>query len=111
MERYQNVMVAPLESVMKKSPEAPPSGEITMTSYPACNKASLSGKPCIPDKSYYITLSGSHGGCFRIQFSRTIAQKTRSGVKKTLLGMRYVQFCFALKTPLKLVGMGNYPPK
>jgi len=34
----------------EKSPEAPPSGEITMTSYPACNKTSLSRKPCIPDK-------------------------------------------------------------
>jgi len=27
-----------------------PSGEITMTSYPACNKSSLSQKPCIIDK-------------------------------------------------------------
>jgi len=33
-----------------KSPEAPPGGEITMTSYPACNKISLSRKPCIVDK-------------------------------------------------------------
>jgi len=33
-----------------KSPEAPPGGEITMTSYPVWNKASLSRKPCIPDK-------------------------------------------------------------
>jgi len=29
---------------------APPGGEITMTSYPACNKTSLSRKPCIADK-------------------------------------------------------------
>jgi len=32
----------------KKSPEEPFSGEITMTSYPSCNKTSLSRKPCIP---------------------------------------------------------------
>jgi len=30
--------------------EAPPGGEITMTSYLAVNKTSLSWKPCIPDK-------------------------------------------------------------
>jgi len=29
---------------------APPGREITMTSYPACNKTSLSQKSCIPDK-------------------------------------------------------------
>jgi len=34
----------------EKSPEAPPSGEITMTSYKAFNKTSLSRKLCIPDK-------------------------------------------------------------
>jgi len=31
--------------------EAPPDGEIMMTLYPACNKTSLSRKPCIPDKN------------------------------------------------------------
>jgi len=31
-------------------PAAPPSGEITMTSYSPCNETSLSRKPCIPDK-------------------------------------------------------------
>jgi len=31
----------------EKLPEAPPRGEITMTSLPACNKTSLSRKPCI----------------------------------------------------------------
>jgi len=30
--------------------KTPPSGEITMTSYPVCNKTSISRKPCIPDK-------------------------------------------------------------
>jgi len=34
----------------KKSPEAPPDGEIMMTSYPAGNKTSLYLKPSIPDK-------------------------------------------------------------
>jgi len=33
----------------ENSPEAPPSEEITMTSYPPCNKTSLSRKSCIPD--------------------------------------------------------------
>jgi len=30
--------------------ETPPGGEITLTSFPVCNKTSLSRKPCIPDK-------------------------------------------------------------
>jgi len=34
----------------EKSPEAPASGEITMTSYPGRNKTSSSRKPCILDK-------------------------------------------------------------
>jgi len=50
----------------EKSPEAPPSGEITLTSYPACNKTSFILKLCTPFKSYYGTLSGSHGRSFRI---------------------------------------------
>jgi len=33
-----------------KSLGEPPSGEFTMTSYPACNKTSLSWKPCIANK-------------------------------------------------------------
>jgi len=36
--------------IHEKSPEAPPGGEIAMTSYPVGNKTSLSRKPCIPDK-------------------------------------------------------------
>jgi len=44
-----------------------------------------------------------------------IAQKTQSGVRKTLLGMRNVQFwnlrVFYTKTPLKLVGIGNCQPQ
>jgi len=38
-----------------------------MTSYPVGTKTSLSRKPCIPDKSYYRMLSGSHGRSFRIR--------------------------------------------
>jgi len=34
----------------ENSPEAPPSGEMTMTSNSPCNKTSLSRKPCMPDK-------------------------------------------------------------
>jgi len=34
----------------EKSPKAPPSGWITMKSYPTCNKTSLSQKPCITYK-------------------------------------------------------------
>jgi len=50
MKRYQEVMVALSKSVMKNRLNAPPGGEITMTSYPVGNKTSLSQKPCIPDK-------------------------------------------------------------
>jgi len=34
----------------ENSSEAPPGGEITMTSYPVGNKTSLTRTPCIPDK-------------------------------------------------------------
>jgi len=49
----------------KKSPEAPPSGKITMTSYPVGNETSLSRKPCVPDEKFIWTLSVSHGRSFR----------------------------------------------
>jgi len=56
MERYEEVMIALLESVMKNRP----GGEITMTSYPACKKISLSRKTCIADKKLLlITLKKS----------------------------------------------------
>jgi len=43
-----------------KLPEAPPGGEITKTSYPTCNKTSLSRKPCIPyTKLIWNTISKS----------------------------------------------------
>jgi len=41
----------------EKSPEAPPGGEITVTSYPACNKTSLSRKPCITHKMYTLRIT------------------------------------------------------
>jgi len=41
----------------KKSPEAPPGGEIIKTSYLATNKTSLSRKPCIADKKITIMKS------------------------------------------------------
>jgi len=37
-----------------KLPETPSGGEITMTSYPACNKTLLSRKPGIPDKKLLL---------------------------------------------------------
>jgi len=44
----------------KKLPEAPLSGELTMTSHPPCNKTSLSRKPFIPDdKLIFNTISKS----------------------------------------------------
>jgi len=49
------------------------------------------------------------------QFSRTIAQKTRYSVRKTLWGCEMcnseIWGCFTLKTPLKLVRIGNYQSK
>jgi len=45
----------------EKSPLVPPSGGLTMTSYPVGNKASLSRKPCIAVKSYYGSISWRFG--------------------------------------------------
>jgi len=50
-----------------------PGGEITMTSYPACNKTSLSRKPFIPQiKSYYGTLLINHGRSFSLLHEFTL---------------------------------------
>jgi len=38
----------------EKSPKALHGGKLTMTSYPACNKTSLSRKPCISDKKLLL---------------------------------------------------------
>jgi len=48
MERYQEVMVTLTKSAMET---CVPGGGQMMTSYPVCNKTSLSWKPCIPDKT------------------------------------------------------------
>jgi len=66
----------------EKSPEAPLSGEITMTSYPACNKTSLSRKPCIPDKKLICnTISKSwslfQNPSWKIAWSAPLAEKSR----------------------------------
>jgi len=53
MDHYHAVMVALSESLFKIAWSAP-GGEITMTSYPACNKTSLSRKPCIADKTLLL---------------------------------------------------------
>jgi len=66
----------------EKSPETPPSGEITITSYLVGNETSLSRKPCIPDKSYYWTLSGSHGRTFRIRHEKS--REAPPGVEITM---------------------------
>jgi len=72
MERYQKIMVDLSESVIKNRPKRPPGGKLTMTSYPACNKTSLSRKPYIPDKIFYHgTLSGGHGRSFRIRHEKS----------------------------------------
>jgi len=67
----------------EKSHEAPPRGEITMTSYPACNKTSLSRKTCIPIKSYYGTLSWSHARSFRIRHEKVCAVPPGGGLTMT----------------------------
>jgi len=65
-------MIALSESRHEKSRGAPPGGEITMKSYPACNKTSLSRKPRIPDKKrYYGTLSGNHDRSFIIRHKKS----------------------------------------
>jgi len=66
----------------KKSPKAPPGEEIMMTSYPVGNKTSLSHKPRIADKSYYGTLSGSHGRSYRIRHGKS--PETPPGGKITM---------------------------
>jgi len=57
-----------------------PSGEMTMTSYSVGYKTSLSRKPCIADKSYYGSLSGSHDRSFRIRHEKS-PEAPRGGEK------------------------------
>jgi len=56
-----------------------------MTSYPVGNKtSSLSRKPCIPDKkSYYGTLSGSHGRSFKIRHEKSPEASLGGGLTMT----------------------------
>jgi len=81
MEHYQEVMVALSESVIKKSPEAPPGGQITMTSYPACKKTLLSRKPCIPDKkllwNYQEVMVALSGSIMKNRVKRPLVVKSR----------------------------------
>jgi len=51
MERYQESWSL-FQIRQQKSPEALPDGDIAMTTYPACNKTTLSRKPCIADKKF-----------------------------------------------------------
>jgi len=53
--------------------ETPPGEEITMTSYPASNKTSLSLKPASQLRSYKGMLSGSYGRFFRIRHEKVRA--------------------------------------
>jgi len=62
----------------EKSPETPLSGGLTMTSYPACNKTSLSWKPC-----YYGSLSGSHAHSFRIRHEKSPEEPPSGGLTMT----------------------------
>jgi len=57
MKHNQEVM-ALFQNGHEKSPEAPPSVEIKMTSYSACNKTSLSWKPCIAFKKLVWIIIG-----------------------------------------------------
>jgi len=66
----------------ENSPEAPPSGEIMMTSYWVCNKSSLFRKPCISDtkvtiepyQEFMVALSES---VIKIRLKRSIAEKSQ----------------------------------
>jgi len=51
----------------EKSPEAPPGGGLTMTSYLVGKKHRYLRNHASQIKSYYGTLSGSHGPFFRIR--------------------------------------------
>jgi len=68
MDRYLEVMVTLSECVnrLKRAPWQ----RLTMTSYPVGNKTSLSRKPCITDKKFYGTLSGSHGCSYKIRHGK-----------------------------------------
>jgi len=68
----------------EKSREAPPGGEIMITSYSIGNKTSSSRKPCIQIKSYYWTLSRSHGRSFRIRHEKVRVAPPGGGLMMTV---------------------------
>jgi len=62
--------------------EAPPGGEITITSYPACNKTSLSRKPGIADKKvtmerYQEVMIALSESVMENRLKRPLASKSR----------------------------------
>jgi len=65
----------------EKSPKAPPDWEITMTSYPVCNKTSLSRKPWISDKinveRYQEVMVALSESVMKICLMRPLAEKSR----------------------------------
>jgi len=68
-------------------PEAPPGGEITMTSYLAINETSLSRKPCIPDE-----------------------QLLRNAIRKSWSLCQNPLWKFAWSAPSGEITMTSYPP-
>jgi len=68
-----------LLNAMRKSPDK----EITIMSYPACSKTTLAQKPCITDKSYYGSLSGSHGHSLRIRHEKSREAPLGGGLTMT----------------------------
>jgi len=60
----------PFRICHEKSREAPPGGEILMTSYTLAIKPRYLGNNASQIKSYYVTLSGSHGRSFRIRHKK-----------------------------------------
>jgi len=67
MERYQIVMAALSESVMKNRLKRPlHGGEMAMTLYPLAIKSRYFGIHASQIKSYYGLVSGSQGRSFRI---------------------------------------------
>jgi len=56
----------------ENSPEAPPSEEIMVKSYPACNNTSLSRKSFILDKTFLLNVIRSHARSIRIRHENSL---------------------------------------
>jgi len=78
-----------------KSGAAPPRSGLTTTSYPTCNKTSLSRKPCILDKellwneTYLLPVNGSHlwfmtdpNICHSYEYSSCVARPRNHGYSR-----------------------------